>query len=795
MPGTLNIRLISRGAWTDIPATLLGAGDEAAAAFDAAVGQATWTLMLQGDRDYAVAVETEDEAVSALLTARFDRSVFVQFPGHFMVRRRLSRLSPRVVASAPEAQPEATPAPGAGALDLTEGRAGAAPLWLQADGSFSAGVGPASDPGARREALVNAARWISTRRKTSFERLFAPSAFHPDVALRPERLTVEQGEGALAQARVALREQAVGGALARQDPDGAAQVRSAATTVLSHLIATSLRDPAFRALADQAAAEVFALVDAEGADPTARPALRAHAIGLLQLRAPALAPADRGRAKALLQTLVRAAPPYEELTGAWSFAMCSDPEFHEGECEILVRQYRFREVEVPADAPASPRSWLKYRAFEAPFRNKAGQPIRVFARAASPSDENSEMGQPYFTGLLINRHAQLGSFDMRAATIRVEQHGYKLMMNSQCAGLTTRFAIGRLFPDADIYSSWDSTYFRKDSTGHKVSASEGLDCFVALLQGMAAGEDHVSIGARMRKVQWHHPQASAVRGFSQFVGPGDPLVLARYSDVNQDGRADLYDGFLDFTLAEIAEDLRSSMTPRDPGVAASQISGEAANGLGWAAGSMNRVTQYSDLWAGLPGESEDLYAFSAGGFYSHIDQPGDVDSAPSDARRPGWLPALVRFERQGDGELRAEVQMHAWLSHSAKELKRLLVAAEALDRAIDLGVMSADASLRSREGRRGAVLLMLAGLLEFPSDQNMLDGLWSMALKALNLPELSRSVVRACITDADHDLSNYYGSRRGLKQLLESLERTDPLAWAKLSSEDPSVGRASELAL
>jgi transcription elongation factor Elf1 len=47
--------------------------------------------------------------------------------------------------------------------------------------------------------------------------------------------------------------------------------------------------------------------------------------------------------------------------------------------------------------------------------------------------------------------------------VEVRQVGYKLMMNSQCAGLTTRFAIAKIFPDADIYSSWDSTYFRTDS--------------------------------------------------------------------------------------------------------------------------------------------------------------------------------------------------------------------------------------------------------------------------------------------------------------------------------------------
>ena len=97
------------------------------------------------------------------------------------------------------------------------------------------------------------------------------------------------------------------------------------------------------------------------------------------------------------------------------------------------------------------------------------------------------MGSDAFVGILINRHAQLGSFDMQASASTVRQVGYKLMMNSQCAGLTTRFAIAKMFPDADIYSSWDSTYFRTDSKSGKVIASEGLDCFVAVLEGMSSG--------------------------------------------------------------------------------------------------------------------------------------------------------------------------------------------------------------------------------------------------------------------------------------------------------------------
>jgi len=802
MPVRLTLRLLTFSGVVDLAGTLLGVGDEAERAWQQAAERGALAVLLRGDRDYAAELDALDAESMDLLQRRQGGTVFLRFQGQGTVRRRLMKIS------VPGAQPvtpttpttptaPTTPTqPAGGALDLTEGRAGAAPLWLLADGSFSLDSSANHETAARGQALINAARWISTRRKTTFECLFAPSAFHPDLPVRPERLSASQAEGTLAQVRSALAEAAVGGDLAHTDALAAAQIRSAGATVLSHIVATALRDPSFRAVADKAAAALLGLVQAERDDATARPALRAHVIGLLQMRAPALNSRDRDSARALVQGLVRAAPPYAQLTGGLNFAMASADEFHQGECGILTGKYRFKEISAPPDAPRPPRMWQSYKVFEAPFQTSSGRPIRVYARSASPLDENYEMGQEFFHGLLINRHAQLGSFDMRAATIRVDQRGYKVLMNSQCAGLTTRFAIGRMFPDADIYSSWDSTYFRNDPAGHEVIASEGMDCFIALLQGIAHQESHAEIERRMRAAQWHHPQASAVADFSQFVGPSNPLVVARYSDVNQDGRADFYDGFLDFDLAAIAEDLRTGMTPRDPGVSASQISGEAANGLGWAAGSMNRVTQYSDLWSGMPGESEDLYAFQAGGFYSHREPPGDVSASSTDARQLGRLPAVVRYQRgERAGELSAEVMFHSWLSQAPKELKRLLVAADAMDRALGAGVLASDGGLGTPQGRRGAILLTLAGLLEFPADQNQIDAMWSAALGALGFPEISRSTVRACITDEDHDASNYYGSRRGLAQLLESLQRGDALVWAKMSGVDPAVGRAAEIRL
>ena len=667
--------------------------------------------------------------------------------------------------------------------DLTAGRRGAPPLWLGPDGTFR-DVEAVSPVGlAATTALVRAARWITTRRTLTFERLFPTSPFRRDEPVRTDGLTPEMASGLLGQVRSALD---VAG------PEDV-QLRSACVTVLSHLVASVRRAPALRPAAETALAWLFEVIERE-VGPDASPALRAHTIQLLQLRAPSLPAEAQVRVSALVRSLVRAAPPYPELDGPWRFAMASAWEFHEGEVEVLRDTHGFVEQLEPEPVDGLPPR--RYVVLQAPFTGPGGRAIQVWARSANPSDENEEMGVPGFVGLFVNRHAQLGAFDMRASLSRVTQRGYKLMINGQCAGLTTRFAISRLFPDADIYSSWDSTYFRTGPTG-KVSASEAVDCFVALLRGFAAQETHARIAERMRGAQWYHKQQS-VPGFVQFIGPSHPLVVAKYSDVNHDGKADLYDGFLDFDLHTIAEDMRAGLTPRDPGVAASQIGGDAARGLDWAVGSLNRVTQYSELWAGLPGSTELLYAFTGGGFFSHLEPPADLPSRPL-LGDPGRQPAICRY---GSGSpLAVEVMLHAWRAHTPMELKRLLIGAEAVWAGLDSGMLRAEGPLASPAGQRAMVLLTLAGLLEFPADQNYVDALWAAALRALGLPELSRSVVRGCITDADHDAGNYYGSWRGIRALVGedgeggALAAADPVAAATVRDPDPTLGRARPLAL
>jgi len=761
-PVSLVLRFRSGRRRRTVPAVLIASDAEAAPALDAVPIGRTYAL-LAGFPDYAVWLDPAPDAdTRARLERRVGRSVLASFASGQALRRTLAGLATGVPAST------GTPVPGpASAVHLNEGLDGAAPLWLHADGRLSTGPDAVPEGLDARDTLVTAARWVSSRRTTRFERLFPADPFHPERPARTDALTPVQADGLLGQLERALE--------AAVDP-AHAQLRSAAATVLAHLVATGPRASALRDAATRAADRLLALAEAEPVG-----ALRGHLVHLLQLRGPALAPAQQERARALVRALVRPAPPYDALPGDWRFAMCSAWDFHDGECQTLVRTHGFTER-----AEEGP-----YRVFEAPFRTPAGGSVQIHARRADPADEHREMGDPRFQGLLVNRHAQLGAFDMRAATLQIRQEGYKLMMNSQCAGLTTRFAITRLFPDADVWSSWDSTYFRTDADKVLV-ASEGLDCFVALLRGMCAREDHARLSDRVRAAQWHHPQAAATPGFVQFLGPAHPLVLARFDDVNRDGRADAYDGFLDLELAAIAEDVSAGSSSRDPGVPPSAISGEAADGLGWAVGSMNRVAQYSDLWAALPGRGELLYPFRSGGFFDPAHPPLDVAVGPL-AEDLARLPAVARVTRvPGPDAISVEVLFHARLAHAGRELKRLLVAAECLNRLADLGHLDA-AGVGTPLARRGMLLLTLAGLLDYPADQNRIDALWSAALRLLNLPDLSRSSIRAHNTAADHDASNYYGSRRGLAALTAALHAGDPVVYARLVDPDPTIGRALPL--
>ena len=258
---TLALRFPSSFGTAELSAVLIDSGADAADTFAAHQHLPGTHLLLVGERDFYVVLEDRlsPEQVEGL-KALCGKSLIIAFPERTPVRRRLkscaSVKSDQAAGAEPDdvssddarrSRPQRTCGRGARPARWSPRRG---PLFLLPDGTLAEQAsGPAPTGGAAAAVLITAARWISTRRTSTFERLFPPSAFHPEQALRSERLTAEQAQALLQQVAGALADGAVTGPLSGRDALAAAQLRSAGLTVLSHIVATLRRDPGYAQVA------------------------------------------------------------------------------------------------------------------------------------------------------------------------------------------------------------------------------------------------------------------------------------------------------------------------------------------------------------------------------------------------------------------------------------------------------------------------------------------------------------------------------------------------------------------
>jgi hypothetical protein len=446
---------------------------------------------------------------------------------------------------------------------------------------------------------------------TSFECLFPASPFHPEERAARNRASAEARRQARGPARPAQRGPRGRRPRGRQHrrPTDAAQLRSAALTVLSHIVATVLKDGLL--------APELPRRRRPGRRPHLRPDRRETGPGGARpscgptpsrcWRCAARPCAPRIRSRPRRSCAAFGAPPRPTPSSPARGASPSTPppSSRPASSSCCRPSTGFTKVPPPSDAPASPNAWGGgYRCSRPPSPAPQGQEILVFARrprratrttrwATSTSPACSSAATP------TSAPSTCGPRWSRSAG------GYKLMMNCQCAGLTTRFAISRMFPDADIYSSWDSTYF---STGANDESSPARASTASWRPpGMAAGEDFgPSTPAAQGPVA---PQAEPHARVRAVHRPRHPLVVVATRTSTATARPTTTTAS---STSASSRSPRRSATPRpraSPGVAASQIGGAAARGLNWAAGSLNRVAQYSELWDSLPGQAENFYVF------------------------------------------------------------------------------------------------------------------------------------------------------------------------------------------
>src|SRR5690606_6556322 len=145
-----------------VAVALVNSGGAAARSFERARSEPGVQVHLTGERDYHLALADEVEPTTrALLLAAVGKHVLLSFPGRRAVRQRLAGLAGQGLQARFEAP--------AAALDLTAGIHGAAPLFLLASGELAGEpAGPAPKDMSALPVFVAAARWISSRRTSTF---------------------------------------------------------------------------------------------------------------------------------------------------------------------------------------------------------------------------------------------------------------------------------------------------------------------------------------------------------------------------------------------------------------------------------------------------------------------------------------------------------------------------------------------------------------------------------------------------------------------------------------------------
>lgn len=402
-------------------------------------------------------------------------------------------------------------------------------------------------------------------------KLFAASTAAVDAGLRNQ----------LEAAMVAGREPPAGTTTTQ-----ALQMRSSAFTCLLHL-AESLPTTGEH-LAEKRAAEEAAAAFARAEE---HPVL-AEAFAMFLHRADGLSAAGRQAADALFAQRVPTAPPYggwfepgetqPTVVVHWSAGRGSEG-FYKGTVELLQRAGFTAEGEVSPRGP----SWFR--------RTWPDLVVRLRLKEYA-SDVFAGMDDPAVHIVGYDGHSDIGRNMRRALARAPDQVGHKLVFYGLCAGKDALFRVRARYPEAQVLTTFNSSYFRTADAGdgRRMVESENFNALIEVLRGIEARADWKAIRDRIREDAipryWkgHH----ALPGGMNYVTPIDTGLRQTVLDLDADGQADALDRLVDFNAFDVATDTRAEFHARDPERPAGALAGTEVH---VAANTCNTAMLYNPL--------------------------------------------------------------------------------------------------------------------------------------------------------------------------------------------------------
>lgn len=566
----------------------------------------------------------------------------------------------------------------------------------------------------------------------------------------------------------------------REPPPGvtseqALQMRASAHTCLVHL--AECVPATAEHLAEKRAAEEAAMAFARAEDhPVLAEAFAAHLH-----RAVGLTAAGRQAADALFMQRVPVSPPYggwfvtgEATTGEaaptlvvhWSPGTGSEG-FYRGTVELLKQAGFAPEGEV---APRGP-SW---------FGREYGRDLRVRLRLAEfAGDLFASMADPGVHIVGYDGHSDIGRNMRRALQRAPDQRGHKLVFYGLCAGKDALFRVRARYPEAQVLTTFNSSYFRTADgpEGRRMVESENFNALVEVLAGIADRQDWKGIrdAIRDRAIPRYWKAHHALPGGMNYVTPIDSALARRVLDLDGDGQADALDRLVDFNAFAVAADTAAEFVPRDPGRPAAGLGGGAIH---IAANTCNTAMLYNPL----------TRQYNQTG---RIVGAGHVEMGPDEGivrwfdidldGEPAWALGLNRHHAHMSEEALRAVALYTWNAHvwqhDPARYRRYWRASTA--------------QTPPDRPDRVDVLLMGLVLATFTLAYDMMDGfagphrrdeqIWQALLSRFGLPSLDFRPIWSLVIGEHHD---YAGSPTIVGKWRETL---DAATIAALRGDEPAL--------
>ena len=521
-----------------------------------------------------------------------------------------------------------------------------------------------------------------------------------------------------------------------------AQFRSSSATVLRDLMLSLKNEGPELELKKQIFNKYVDMIKKEP-----EPILRESMIFQLNLGKANLTGEMKGVVNDLMKEIAPLYPPYEE----W---------FKDGNNTVnidLVVGFGFRGHNEILKKNGFEQDPLNPNIFKKTIRNSKGvETTFVIRKRTIHRDMFAKMDDPNVHMVVYDGHSNWGR-NVRSSleASRAEGTGKnKVALIGLCAGKGELNMIRDKFPDAQVITTYNSSYFGPSE--ENMQWSENMSTLMQVIDGIAERQPWSVIARKVRdKVIRPHFYWHAVD--NNYIFPTDVMIRRKILDRDHDGQADIFDKLVDFDTFNVQSATREEFEPTEPTHPVDKMVGIKPH---MAVQTINRLSLYNELLEPLNNTGKVI----SGGWYEPQENDYNIvrfEKTKINGKTAYVMKANARYSKMSEESLRA-VAMYEFTRYMAETQRNWKL--DDLDTKL-MGLILASHSLHTDSSYRDYEV-------------------WNQFLKAYNFPDIDRSLVEWAKEEGEGRGHFYSGSVESVRLLKEKLS---PEILEKLKNKDVGV--------